>query len=215
MTFPSIAGVILAGGLSRRMGGGDKFLKTVGGKSLLTHVIQRITPQVGILALNLNGDLGRLNNEGLPVIADTLPNHCGPLAGILAGMEWAASLSPPMNFILTVPSDTPFLPTDLSARLFTSLEPQNSVAIAASNEKIHAVVGLWRVNLAKSLRHAMTVDGIRKVTDWAERCHSVIVSFPVIRRDPFFNINTPADLLYAEQETGVDIHRGQKVRSGS
>lgn len=206
MTPRSIAGVILAGGLSRRMGGGDKFLKTVDGKSLLNHVVQRITPQVCVLALNLNGDPGRLNNEGLPVIADTLPDHLGPLAGILAGMEWAASLNPSMDLILTVPSDTPFLPADLSARLFTSLGPQNSVAIAASNEKVHAVIGLWRVSLAESLRQAITIAGIRKVTDWAEQCHPVIVNFPVVRRDPFFNINTLADLRYAEQEKGFDVH---------
>lgn len=206
MTRP-IAGVILAGGLSRRMGGGDKFLKTVGGKSLLAHVIQRITPQVDVLALNLNGDLGRLNNETLPVIADTLPDHLGPLAGILAGMEWAASLNPAIDLILTVPSDTPFLPADLSARLSTSLGPQNSVAIAASNEKIHAVVGLWRVNLAKSLRHAIAIDGIRKVRDWVNQCHPAIVSFPATYRDPFFNINDPIDLCHAEQEMGLDAYR--------
>ncbi len=206
MTPRSIAGIILAGGLSRRMGGGDKFLQVVKGKPLLSHVIQRITPQVGVLALNLNGDPGRLNNEGLPVIADTLPDHLGPLAGILAGMEWAADLSPPMDFILTVPSDTPFLPADLTARLSASLKSKNSVALAASNEKVHAVVGLWRVSLAESLRYAIAIDGIRKVTDWVERCRPVIVIFPIIKRDPFFNINTLADLRDAEQETGFDIH---------
>lgn len=207
MTPQSIAGVILAGGLSRRMGGGDKFLKIVEGKSLLTHIIQRITPQVGVLALNLNGDPGRLNNEGLLVVADTLPNYLGPLAGILAGMEWAASLTPPMDFVLTVPSDTPFLPADLSERLLSSLGPQNYAALAASNEKVHGVVGLWRVSLAESLRHAIAIDGVRKVMDWVEQCHPVIVSFPVIQRDPFFNINTLADLRSAQQETGFDVYR--------
>jgi len=202
----SIAGVILAGGLSRRMGGGDKFLKVVNGQSILTHVIKRVAPQVSLLALNLNGDPSRLNNEGLPIIPDTLPGQLGPLAGILAGMEWAANLSPPMDFILTVPSDTPFLPADLSLRLFTSLGSQNSAAIAASNEKIHAVVSLWRVSLGKSLRHAMATEGIRKVKDWVEQCHPAIVSFPVTGRDPFFNINTLADFCSAQQQIGFDIN---------
>lgn len=201
MTPRSVAGIILAGGLSRRMGE-DKFRKIVGGQPLLTHVVRRITPQVDALALNLNGDPPRWDHGGLPIIADTVPGYPGPLAGILAGMEWAAGLKPRKDFILTVPCDIPFMPADLRARLSTALGPENSVALAASKEKVHAVVGLWRVELAEALRHAILIDGVRKVADWARQCRPAIVDFPVTRLDPFFNINSPADICRAEQEAG-------------
>lgn len=209
MISRSVAGIILAGGLSRRMGG-DKFLKVLSGQPLLTHVIRRTAPQVDALALNLNGDPKQFDHGDLPVIADTVPDYPGPLAGILTGMEWAAGLKPRKDFILTVPCDTPFIPTDLRTRLFTALGPENLVALAASKEKVHAVVGLWRVDLAEALRQAILVDGIRKVSDWTGQCRPVIVDFPVTRFDPFFNINSPADLYLAEQEMGFSFSIGDE-----
>lgn len=214
MTPRSVAGIVLAGGLSRRMGGEDKFLKVVGGETLLTHIVRRLAPQVDTLAVNVNGNHDRFNPCELPVIADVVPNYLGPLAGILTGMEWAAGLNPRRDFILTVPGDTPFLPTDLRDRLFSALGSQNAVALAASKEKVHAVVGLWRVDLAEALRHAIS-DGMRKVADWARQCRPAIVDFPVTRLDPFFNINSPADLCHAEREMGfIPPANDEKVNPG-
>jgi molybdopterin-guanine dinucleotide biosynthesis protein A len=187
------AGVILAGGLSRRMGGGDKCLLPLGGRPVLAHVIERLRPQVTDLALNANGDSTRFARFGLDVVADDTADFAGPLAGILAAMDWAKR-NHLAAAVLTVPGDTPFLPRDLAVRLAAAGVP----ALARSGGRIHPVVGLWPLALAEGLRNALRVEGIRKVEDWTRRLAPAVVDFEAAGSiDPFFNINTPEDLARA------------------
>jgi molybdopterin-guanine dinucleotide biosynthesis protein A len=188
------AGVILAGGLSRRMGGGDKPLLPLAGRPLLAHVIERLRPQVGALAVNANGNATRFAPFGLEVVADDAADFAGPLAGILAAMNWARRLHPAAAAVLTVPADTPFLPRDLAARLKAAGAP----ALARSGGRIHPVVGLWPLRLRDDLQRALRVEGIRKVEAWTARLDPVLVDFEAGAIDPFFNINTPEDLIRAE-----------------
>jgi molybdopterin-guanine dinucleotide biosynthesis protein A len=187
------AGVILAGGLSRRMGGGDKCLLPLGDRPLLAHVIERLRPQVAVLALNANGDATRFSPFGLDVAADDAADFAGPLAGILAALDWAKRVHPSVTTVLTVPADTPFLPRDLAARL----EAAGAPALVRSGGRIHPVVGLWPVKLADGLRAALRGEGIRKVEEWTRRLDPAIVDFEVGGIDPFFNVNTPDDLRRA------------------
>ena len=190
-------GLLLAGGLSRRMGGGDKALRLLGGRTLLEHVIDRIGPQVGGLVLNANGDPGRFARFGLPVVADSIPDFAGPLAGILAGLDWAAANRPDCPDIVSVPTDAPFLPRDLVVRLTREAEAAGAdLACAASGGRPHPVVGLWPVRLRDALREAVVVEGIRKVDVWTARFRLRIVDFPEERPglDPFLNINRPDDV---------------------
>jgi molybdopterin-guanine dinucleotide biosynthesis protein A len=190
-------GLLLAGGLSRRMGGGDKALRPLGGRTLLEHVIDRMGPQVGGLVLNANGDPDRLARFALPVVADSVPDFAGPLAGILAGMDWAAANRPDCSDIVSVPTDAPFLPRDLVARLSREREAAGAdLACAASLGRPHPVVGLWPVRLREALREAIAVEGIRKVDVWTARYRLKTVDFPVRNPglDPFFNANRPGDL---------------------
>jgi len=187
------AGVILAGGLSRRMGGGDKCLLPLGDRPLLAHVIARLRPQVSALAVNANGDGTRFAPFDLDVVADDAADFAGPLAGILAAMDWAKRVPPSVTAVLTVPADIPFLPRDLAARL----EAAGAPALARSGGRIHPVVGLWPVTLAGGLRAALRTEGIRKVDEWTGRLNAAIVDFDIGEIDPFFNINTPEDLLRA------------------
>ena len=180
-----IAGVILAGGLSRRMGGGDKGLVPLADRPLLAHVIDRIAPQVARLAINANGDPARFAHLGLPVITDTLPGHLGPLAGILSAMHWARLHG--FAQVLVVPGDAPFLPPDLAARLAPG------PAIAASGGRMHPVAGLWDVAQANAL-HDQVLAGTRKVMDWARDAR--VVEFTGTP-DPFTNLNTPQDFAMA------------------
>jgi molybdopterin-guanine dinucleotide biosynthesis protein A len=184
------AGVILAGGLSRRMGGGDKCLLPLGGRSLLAHVIERMRPQVAVLALNANGNAARFAGFQLPVVTDDQSDFAGPLAGILAALDWAATTG--AAAVLTVPADTPFLPRDLAARLAAAGAP----ALARSGGRVHPVVGLWPLALRDDLRVALRREGLRKVEDWTTRLAPAVVDFPAAP-DPFFNINTPDDLARA------------------
>jgi molybdopterin-guanine dinucleotide biosynthesis protein A len=195
----SATGVILAGGLSRRMGGGDKGLLEIAGKPMLEHVIDRLRPQVGRMLINANGDPGRFARFGLPVAADTVAGFAGPLAGVLAGLRWAAAHAPGTRAIATVSSDAPLLPLDLVARLAAAVEGRgNAIALAASGGELHPVIGLWPVALADDLE-AQLAAGLRKVLHWTDRHGTVAVEFAFVdiggrKVDPFFNANTPEEL---------------------
>ena len=193
----STVGLLLAGGLSRRMGGGDKTLRTLGDKTLLDHVIARIAPQVGALVLNANGDPARFAGFGLPVVADSVPDFAGPLAGILAGLDWTAVNCGDCEQVVSVPTDAPFLPMDLVARLAREMAAQGAeLACAASRGQSHPVIGLWPVRLREALRRAVVDEEIRKVDIWTARYRLATVPFAeeTAGVDPFFNANRPEDL---------------------
>ncbi len=194
-----VAGIVLAGGLSRRMGGGDKGLCELGGKPLIQHVIERLSAQASPLAINANGDASRFAGLGLPVIADATEDFAGPLAGVLAGMRWAAEAAPEARFIVTAACDTPFFPTDLVAKFLGSAGgAYPAIVLAKSGERIQPVFGLWPVALASNLADALA-SGTRKVQAWAQQHPHFIVEFPIPSlggkpADPFFNANTPEEL---------------------
>ena len=198
-----IAGVILAGGQATRMGGGDKGMRVVGGQTLMAHVLDRLRPQVGGLALNANGDPARFGALGLPVVPDSLPDWPGPLAGVLAGMDWAATQG--AEAVVSVAADTPFFPRDLVARLQAAAGP-SGLALAATREGAklyrHPTFGLWPVALRDDLRAAL-VGGLRKVVLWTDAHGAGTAEFPTAPFDPFFNINTPADIEEAERLVGM------------
>ena len=195
-----VVGVVLAGGLSRRMGGDDKALRRIGGRAILAHVIERIRPQVGELVLNANGDPGRFGEYGLPVAPDTVAGHAGPLAGVLTGLEWAAANAPGCSWVATVPTDAPFLPGDLVARLLAAVADSGAdMACAGSAGRAHPVCGLWPVRLRGELRRAMMEEEIRKVDFWTARYRVARADFSTDPLDPFFNANTPDDLAEAER----------------
>lgn len=199
----TIVGVLLAGGLSRRMGGDDKMLRRVGGETILSRVIARLADQTRCLVLNANGDPARFADFGLPVAADTVGDHAGPLAGVLTGMEWATIHAPDCPWVLTAPTDTPFLPDDLAVRMLAAVETHGAdMACAASGGRTHPVCGLWPVRLAADLRRAMTGEQIRKVDVWTARYKHVAVEWPTDPVDPFFNANRPEDLAEAERLLG-------------
>ena len=185
-------GVLLAGGLATRMGGGDKGLVRLAGEPLLAHIVRRVRPQVAALALNANGDPARFAEFGLPVLADTVPGHPGPLAGVLAGMIWTKAQG--ARQVFTVPTDAPFLPRDLVARLAAAAAP---VAVATSGDWTHPTVALWSVELAATLESALRA-GTRKVMDFQAAHGAVAVDWPMQPYDPFFNVNTPAEVAAAE-----------------
>lgn len=196
----AIAGIILAGGLSSRMGGGDKPLLELAGRPILRRIIDRIRPQVGTLALNANGDLDRFAAFGLPVLPDTVPGFPGPLAGVLAGLEWIEA-QPQYRALATVAGDTPFLPHDLVARLDAARgDGARTIAIAGSGDREHPVFALWPAGMAASLRSHL-LGGGRKVFDFIRSRPFVSVHFDGQGIDPFFNINTPGDLAEAQSFT--------------
>ncbi len=195
-----LAGVILAGGLSRRMGGGDKGLLALGGRPILARVIERLGPQVGRVVLNANGDPARFAEFGLPVVADSVEGYAGPLAGVLAGMDWAAGEG--IGAIVTAAADTPFFPEDLVAGLIAARDREGTPLAVAMTEDAerghspHPTFGLWPVALREDLRAALA-GGLRKVVDWT-RPHGVAGATFRGLQEPFFNVNTPADLVRAE-----------------
>lgn len=192
---PDTLGVILAGGLARRMGGGDKPLLMLAGQPLLTHLAHRLRPQCESIILNANGDVSRFAGMGLPVVPDPVPDHPGPLAGLLAAMDWAIENKPSIDWIISVPGDTPFIPMDLVARLHAARNSSgNAIVCAASGAWRHYTTGLWPVSLRDDLHRAVTLEGVRRVEDWAKRHGLTAVSWPEEPIDPFFNINTPGDL---------------------
>ncbi len=211
-----VVGVLLAGGQSRRMGGGDKALRLLGGVTLLDRVVSRLRPQVAWLVLNANGDPARFAGFNLPVVADSVPDFAGPLAGVLAGLDWAAEHARDCPYVASVATDTPFFPPDLVARLVRGLaEAGADLACAASGGRAHPVFGLWPVRLKEELRHAVVADGIRKVDLFTARHKLVTVPFderpadpffpagplfpagPFFPADPFFNVNRPEDFAAA------------------
>jgi molybdopterin-guanine dinucleotide biosynthesis protein A len=194
-----IAGIVLAGGLARRMGGGDKGLRLLGGRTLLDWVIERARPQVVALALNANGDPARFAALGLEIVADPIPGFAGPLAGVLAGLDWAAGSDGAVTHVASFASDAPFFPRDLVARLAGAVAEGADLACAASDGQAHPVFGLWPVALRQDLRHALEEEGIRKVDHWTARHRLAQVAFPVAGVDPFFNANRPEDLAAAER----------------
>lgn len=198
-----VAGVILAGGRATRMGGGDKGLLPLAGARLIDRVIARLAAQCAPLAINANGDPARFADLGLPVLPDSLPDHPGPLAGVLAGLDWAAAEGLPA--IVTVAADTPFFPADLAARLIAAAGP-SGLALAASPDvagevQRHPTFGLWPVALRHDLRAALT-GGLRKIVRWTDGHGAGTAVFSSDPFDPFFNVNTPADLAAAAALAG-------------
>ena len=195
-----IAGVVLAGGLARRMGGGDKGLRLLGGRPVLDHVIARVKPQVTDLAINANGDAGRFADWRLPVVPDPIADNPGPLAGVLAGLDWAAAAVPGATHVASFPCDAPFVPLDLVARLAEVLVEQGAdMACARSDGRNHPVVGLWPIALRDALRTALVDEGVRKVDIWTARYRLATANFEATPADPFFNANKPDDLAAAER----------------
>ncbi len=195
-----IVGVLLAGGLARRMGGGDKCLQPLAGRPLLAHVVERVRPQVSRLILNANGDPARFAAFGLTVVADGIEGFAGPLAGILAAMNWARENAPAAGWIASFPTDAPFLPVDLVARLYgAAMAEGKPLACAVSKGRSHPVVGLWRVGLADDLAHALVEEGLRKIDLWTPRHGIAEVAWPAATIDPFFNANRRGDLAEAER----------------
>ena len=205
VSHEAIPGVLLAGGLARRMGGGDKPMRQIGGRSILDRVIARLKPQCGELILNANGDPARFARFGLPVVPDTVEDFPGPLAGILAALDWAAAHRPGVSIVLSAAADCPFLPRDLVARLNQALVNEDAqLAVAASGGQSHPVIGLWRVALRDELRHALVQDNIRRFDRWTARYKLATVAWPTAPLDPFFNANTIEDVAEAERLAELD-----------
>ncbi|MBZ9918894.1 MULTISPECIES: molybdenum cofactor guanylyltransferase MobA [unclassified Mesorhizobium] len=197
---PMTLGVVLAGGLGRRMGGGDKPTRVIGGRTMLEHVIERLGPQCDGLVLNANGDPVRFARFGLPVVADTIEGYPGPLAGMLAALDWTADNRPDVEWVVSAAGDCPFLPRDLVARLQRARMTEGAdLAVAASGGQAHPVIGLWKVALRDELRHALTNESLRKIDRWTSRYGLATVSWPAEPVDPFFNANTVEDLAEAER----------------
>ena len=200
-----MVGLLLAGGKSRRMGGGDKCLRPLAGRSILARVIERASPQVGRLLLNANGNPARFESFGLPVVEDVVPDHAGPLAGILTGLSWMRRNAPEATHLASFACDAPFFPRDMVATLWAKMTAEKAMlACAASQGRSHPVFGLWPVALCADLEAAVRDEGLRKVDLWTGRHRLAAVDFPLIAQggqeiDPFFNANRPEDLLRAEK----------------
>ncbi|MCG6121300.1 MAG: molybdenum cofactor guanylyltransferase MobA [Microvirga sp.] len=199
-TRPATIGVLLAGGLARRMGGGDKPLREIGGRSILERAIDRLAPQCDALLINANGDPERFAFTGLPVIADDVPGFAGPLAGVLAALDNVAENYPEARFVVSAAADTPFLPRDFVERLRAAREAAGvPLACAESGGRTHPVNALWDARLRQDLRHALVVEDMRKIDRWTARHGVAHASWPIETVDPFFNANTPEDIDEAER----------------
>lgn len=190
----------MAGGQSSRMGGGDKPLIKLGDETVLSRIHRLIAPQLDHIIINANGDGARFNDFGLPVIADVLPGHPGPLAGILTAMDWAATHCPQVSHILSLPGDAPFMPKDLLNKLDEALKDhQADIVCARSGSQVHPIVALWSCDLRDQLHHALVVEDLHKIRAWTARFKLIEVSWSCEPYDPFFNMNSPEDVVEAEQ----------------
>jgi molybdopterin-guanine dinucleotide biosynthesis protein A len=199
MSSPPL-GVVLAGGLARRMGGGDKARIRIGGKLILERVLARLAPQCAGIIINANGDPARFADTGLPVVPDSVPNFAGPLAGILAALDWTAAHAPEIADIVSAPGDCPFLPPDLVTRLSAARRAARlPLACARSGDWRHPVLGLWPVALRDDLRAALVEEKLHKIEAWTARHGVAIADWPATPVDPFFNVNTPEDAAEAER----------------
>jgi molybdenum cofactor guanylyltransferase len=199
---PPTYGLVLAGGLARRMGGGDKALLEIGGVTILDRVLATLSAQTVGIAINANGDPKRFADTGLPVVPDSVPDFVGPLAGLLAGLDWLAGKSNGVEWMLSVPGDCPFLPDDLVERLHAARRKMGAgvpLACARSGERRHPVVGLWPIALREDLRHALIKEDLRKIELFAARHGVAVADWPDQPIDPFFNVNTPEDAAQAER----------------
>jgi molybdopterin-guanine dinucleotide biosynthesis protein A len=197
-----VVGIVLAGGKSSRMGGGDKCLQPLGGRPILAHVVARLKPQVEDIIINANEEAARFADFGLPVVADSVGRYAGPLAGIQAGLAWIKTNRPGTKYGVTVAADTPLFPADLVQRFLAERRKELALLLARSALGVHPVIGLWPVNLAGALKDALE-HGARKVGAWTAQHEAVEVDFPPVeiggrKIDPFFNINRPEDLAEAE-----------------
>ena len=200
MTIDRPLGVVLAGGLARRMGGGDKARLRIGGRTILERVLARLGPQCAALILNANGDPTRFADTGLAIVPDSVPDFAGPLAGILAALDWAAAHAPGLTDVVSAPGDCPFLPDDLVARLLSArAAARTRLACAQSGEWRHPVVGLWPVDLRGDLRKALVEEGLHKIEAFTARHGVAVADWPASPVDPFFNVNTPNDAAEAER----------------
>jgi molybdenum cofactor guanylyltransferase len=199
--LPPTLGLVLAGGLARRMGGGDKARLTIGGSSILDRVLATLSGQCVDIIINANGDPKRFADSGCIVVPDNVPGHPGPLAGILAGLDWLAEQHNGIEWIVSVPGDCPFLPDDLVEKLHQARRKMGAgvpLACARSGEWRHPVVGLWPLALRADLRKALVDEGLRKIEVWTARHGVAIADWPAEPIDPFFNVNTPEDAARAE-----------------
>lgn len=199
MMPPPTLGVVLAGGRSRRMGGENKVLIAFEGLTLLEHVAQRLAPQCNGVILNANRDLSRFEAMPFLVVPDSIEGHLGPLAGILTALEWSAAHRPDIEWVVSAPGDTPFIPPDLVPRLHEARRAsERPLACASSGSQVHFAVGLWPVSLRHDLRHALLERNMRRAGDWARVHGYAEASWPTDPVDPFFNINTPDDVIGAK-----------------
>ncbi len=195
----SVVGVILAGGLARRMGGGDKCLLPLAGKSLLQRTIERAQPQVSQLLLNANGSSLRFARTRLPVVADANPNNLGPLAGIHAGFTWMQVNAPKQEWLMSFASDTPFFPTNIADELLSAaISSGKTLIVATSKLRVHPVFSLWHISVASKISAQLITGEAPRLQDWIKAQEPLEVDFKADAYDPFFNINTPQDLYAAE-----------------
>ena len=198
--YPPTLGVLLAGGLALRMGGGDKPMRTVSGRPILERVIERLAPQCDELIMSANGNAARFAAFGLPVVEDTVTGFAGPLAGILTALDWAATHRPKIEWIVSVATDCPFLPRDLVTRLQqTRIADNAEIAVAASGGQTHHVIALWNIDLRSAMQTALVTEGIHSVGRWASHYRTVTVEWTTVPLDPFFNANTVEELAEAER----------------
>jgi molybdenum cofactor guanylyltransferase len=198
--IPPTLGLVLAGGLARRMGGGDKARIEIGGVSILDRVLATLSAQCTGIVINANGDPKRFADTGVTVVPDNISGNPGPLAGILAGLDWLAAQNNGIEWILSVPGDCPFLPDDLVERLHQARRMMGAgvpLACARSGEWRHPVVGLWPLALRANLRKTLVDEDLRKIEVWTARHGIAIADWPDQPIDPFFNVNTPEDAIKA------------------